>query len=207
MDISVLFSINPQHCQNIVEDRKNYELRKTKPQIPTPFKGYIYCTIGGYSIYGDNKNYVTDTLHLLNKDSAKAFEKTSGLHIWNGKVIGEFVCDKIIGGYVISPWGDYIQKESALTYAEIEEYAGDKPLWAMHISNRVIYNEPKELSDFYVPCIEFNKSKVSAKCKKCSYHRDESEMCLSNLQNCVCNGMKPLTRPPQSWCYVLRHNE
>lgn len=41
---SIMQSIKPFHCENIAVGKKGYEVRKTKPNISTPFKAYIYCT-------------------------------------------------------------------------------------------------------------------------------------------------------------------
>lgn len=64
---SVLISINPKWCDLIVAGKKTIEVRKSKPNIETPFKVYIYQT--------------------LSKD--RQFVKS------NGKVFGEFVCEKV----------------------------------------------------------------------------------------------------------------
>mgnify|MGYP004525468651 FL=1 len=93
---SVLMSIKPKWCELIANGKKTVEIRKTKPKLEPPFKCYIYCTKGDFSIYGDSKCYATDYLGILkNGAMIEAFEKTSKLRRWNGKVIGEFICDEI----------------------------------------------------------------------------------------------------------------
>ena len=59
---SVLMSINPRWCELIANGKKTVEIRKTKPKLEPPFKCYIYCTKGDFSIYGDGKCYSTDYL-------------------------------------------------------------------------------------------------------------------------------------------------
>ena len=44
MSKAVLISIQPKWCELIASGRKTIEVRKTKPNIPTPFKCYIYQT-------------------------------------------------------------------------------------------------------------------------------------------------------------------
>jgi len=39
---SVILSIQPKWCELIASGRKTIEVRKTRPQIDTPFKCYIY---------------------------------------------------------------------------------------------------------------------------------------------------------------------
>ena len=41
---SVLISIRPKWCELIASGKKTIEVRKTRPNIETPFKCYIYCT-------------------------------------------------------------------------------------------------------------------------------------------------------------------
>ena len=41
-DGAVLISIKPKYCELIASGKKTVEVRKTRPKIPTPFKGYIY---------------------------------------------------------------------------------------------------------------------------------------------------------------------
>lgn len=40
----ILISIKPNYCELIENGKKTLELRKSKPKINTPFKGYIYRT-------------------------------------------------------------------------------------------------------------------------------------------------------------------
>ena len=142
---AVLISIKPKWCELIANGKKTIEVRKSKPKIETPFKCYIYCT--------KIKNTHIDM--FLNYDATE--NKT---HICNGKVIGEFVCDYITPLFNICTdnW-DYLvgsshdnEKElvsmANLTETELHRYAGGKNCYAWHISDLVIYDKPKELSEF-----------------------------------------------------------
>ncbi|MGN0595015.1 MAG: hypothetical protein ACI4I6_07645 [Hominimerdicola sp.] len=186
-DRAVLFSIKPKYCELIASGKKTIEVRKTKPKIETPFKGYIYETKGLY------------------KGSGNCLFRGSG------KVIGEFVCDNIIK-FSADKKADNIKLSnmailSCLNCSDIEKYAGDKYyIYGFHISDLVIYNKPKELSNFYRFCGD------NPKCKKCEWltadiskHGEIYQTCGSKYE-----GMKPLynDRPPQSWCYVqeVRYN-
>ena len=84
MNKEVLISIQPQWCEKIASGEKTLEIRKTKPKLQTPFKCYIYCTKSKDKIFWQGKlyRYIDDKSHNL-------FDKPL-----NGKVIGEFVCDK-----------------------------------------------------------------------------------------------------------------
>ena len=74
---AVLISIQPKWCELIASGKKTVEVRKTAPKLEPPFKCYIYCTKGKWIWTGNVEDYGTLTT------------------IGNGKVIGEFVCDKI----------------------------------------------------------------------------------------------------------------
>lgn len=93
---SILQSLPPQVCERIANGKcKSYR----RIQMPTdvPCKVYMCCTKSGMPIYSDGRYYVTDILHVLNDGMAEGFQKTSGFYKWNGKVIGEYICDKIDG--------------------------------------------------------------------------------------------------------------
>lgn len=161
---SVLISIQPKWCELITSGEKTVEVRKTKPKLETPFKCYIYETQGR-----------TET----------PFVDEEGHHIFKGRgqVIGEFMCDKMLESFLNNNDGWFVEK-GYLTPKEIEEYQGDKAiLYGWHISDFVIYDKPKELSEFWT--IKCTNKKVG--CSQCYIK-----------PNCI----TPITRPPQSWCYV-----
>lgn len=147
MSKAVLISIHPDWCAKIASGRKTMELRKSRPKLPTPFKCYIYCTNGPRNrLVGSQR-----------------------------KVIGEFVCDRIQKTF--EPAGGLVDvidcEQSCLTAREIISYAGGKALYFWHISDLVIYDNPKELSEFE----GLQKTRFGYAPYK-------------------------ITRPPQSFCYV-----
>jgi hypothetical protein len=83
---AVLMSIRPEWCELIASGKKTVEVRKTIPRkfvhdrfygyITKPFKVYIYET-QGYSA------------------TPQVFEDGTTIFQGRGKVIGEFVCDRI----------------------------------------------------------------------------------------------------------------
>lgn len=172
---SVLISIKPKWCEKIVSGKKTIEVRKTAPK-EVPFKAYIYCTYGK-----DKENY------MLGK---------------RGKVIGEFVCDKILeievfkSGTIKNYWFYNLDK-SCLSFDEMGAYIGKENIgYGWHISDLKIYDKPKELSEFTSP----------SKAKKCVCHHSNGLCSISPdkrfcVENKTCYERK-ITRPPQSWCYV-----
>ena len=94
-------------------------------------------------------------------------------------------------------------QSSCLTIEELRKYvgAGIATFYGWHISDLVIYDKPKELSEFYTEC------KMDCEhCEMWGYTRvnaDEFDMdCKSDWFN-----HKPLKRPPQSWCYIEHTDE
>lgn len=176
MSLSILQSIHPKYCELIASGKKTIEVRKTKPRIPTPFKAYIYQTRHKW-VYNIFKRFLLP----------------------QGKVIGEYVCDEIL----TFPYRGYLPAmkynidssrldESCLKYRELEQYGKGKTLYGYHILNLRIYDKPKELSEFYSSNVKcpYNDN------GECEYHTH----CYYDGKRSSCG--LPLTRAPQSWCYV-----
>lgn len=189
----IMLSVRPKWCELIVSGKKRVEVRRTKPKCDTPFRAYIYCTEGDVVLYSDGKQYVTDWHKILNRGAVKGFEKASGFKMLNGKVIGEFVCDRIDEVDVIdSDLLTYItvngksnmgiSRAACLNVDDFHKYLGNKTGYSWHISNLKIYDKPKELSEFW-------KANV---------------VCPRGIQKNDCDGCWDceITRPPQSWYYV-----
>lgn len=172
---AILISVKPKWCELIANGKKTIEVRKTKPKIATPFKCYIYCTKGRDTLWhGADRCYVSDYWEN---------EKDIGCV---GKVIGEFVCYAVTNLFSDSRY--WINETDMLrirmTSEEIKEYAkGANGLYGWHISDLVIYDEPRGLSEF-------------KRCHMCQYYANCAEHEYS------CDGAWSITRPPQSWCYV-----
>lgn len=183
---SILQSIKPQYCKLIANGKKTVEVRKTRPKLNVPFKVYIYCTKG-------------NTHLLLLTYSQGELTDSDIWQIGNGKVIGEYVCDKIEPKYCANGIATYYENEqgTCLSDAELQMYAdGVKPLYFWHISNLKIYEKPKELSEFHKPCkcLDEYEGEVYCDCLNCEDAGD------SDYGIIACD--RTITRPPQSWCYV-----
>ena len=117
-------------------------------------------------------------------------------YLLNGKVIGEFVCDKI-KEYTSNERGWYCYDlETCLLCDEIAGYGKGKTLYGWHISDLKIYDKPKELSEF-----KKTKGRIARTCGMQARNGlccaiDHEELC-DNLKCCF---KRPC--PPQSWCYV-----
>ena len=195
MSKSVLLSIQPRWCEKIASGRKTIEVRKTRPSVPTPFKCYIYCTVDGA---GRNpKRY------LWKKDKTGRLREI----YWNGKVIGEFVCDEIqyadAFNFVVKEDGEKALEGSCIDKADLFEYLGWErgmprakctPFYRWHISDLVIYNKPKDLSEFYMPGTLSNEDYLS------TIYDGSGDPMRSSYASYLFT--RQLRRPPQSWCYV-----
>lgn len=138
-----------------IQQRKTVEVRKNYPKAENWNKvAKIYCSKDKGSFSKIPKEYQPLMERFL------------------GKVLGEFVCDRIspiaatTDGFV-----DIVDLDtSCLSVKELFEYsAGKFPLYGWHISDLMIYDTPKPLNAFV----------------------------MANTQH-YCH----LQRPPQSWCYV-----
>ena len=198
---SVLISIKPKWCELIVSGKKTVEVRKTKPKLETPFKCYIYCTKNG---------------KFMVQSKTNPAKKTNQIKVYGGKVIGEFVCD---GVYITNPIEEsqtvvrhyprlwwYDGADDCMHYTELEDYLQWKIGYGWHISDLVIYDKPRELSEFYTVDIEAVRS---CKNRHQTYHQFTDTGYIKNGFYCEETGdwckkckTKPITRPPQSWCYV-----
>lgn len=189
---AVMLSLRPQWCEKIFNGSKSIEVRKSRPSIPTPFKVYVYCTKTGMGLYGDRNHYVTDITNFLKGDAAEGFEGTFGLHKWNGKVIGSFVCDDVITDFR-GEHSDEFAKYALLSLDEQKKYGGNKPLYGWHITEPTLFENPRELGEFRKPC-DFTYDCLV--CQRAVY----KQLAAGEM---IFNGCKDkITRPPQSWYYV-----
>lgn len=130
---SYLFSIKPGYCEYIAAGLKRDEIRKTAPK-EVPFKGYIYCTLDG-GMKGDRiRAFGCDTI------------------VTCGKVIGEFVCNSVTD--IVPDWNGFYtftkgdEETSCLTMNKLHNYLQNHIGKDIEMSDVVIYDKPKELSEF-----------------------------------------------------------
>lgn len=180
MSKAVLISIRPKWVEKIANGKKTIEVRKTKPKLDTPFKCYIYCTM--------DHPYISVSCGELDKLNYR----TNTVCRCNGKVIGEFTCDRIFSINVfdngsIQNWLFEHMERSCLTYEELADYIGNgKTGHGWHISDLRVYDTPRELSEF---------QRATDPCDSC--HAEYTWECT----DCKKLGGN-IKRPPQSWCYV-----
>lgn len=187
MSKAVMISIRPKWCEKICNGEKTIEVRKTRPKLETPFKCYIYCTM--------DHPYISVSCGELDKLNYR----TNTVGRCNGKVIGEFICDRIYGLAPLNHAPDDVEQQACLTREEIVRYLKGVG-YGWHISELKIYDTPKELSEFSPVCMYKNDDKsCQSRMIACSYQKyDYNHDGSINLVECG----RTLERPPQSWCYV-----
>ena len=206
---AVLISIRPKWCEKIVGDEKTIEVRKTRPKLETPFKVYIYCTSGRPDL-----NIPISPERLMQDYLDTGSMQSLNCPLGNGKVVGEFVCDSIVTyNYDYCPhpeigmdydcgdswWeiADEDLKSACMTEKEFRYYAfGSVAMYGWHISDLKIYDAPKDLNEFWLPPELYCEKE---RCGGCPYDQVAD---VNGEYSFDCEWKRPLTRPPQSWCYV-----
>ena len=198
MSKAVMLSIRPKWCEKIVNGNKTIEVRKTRPKMDAPFKCYIYCTIGGRDL-----NIPISQERLMRDYLETGSMESLNCPLGNGKVVGEFTCDRIYRidkdstDFLFKAGGLSVYKQAAeekcglrvaMTDDELHGYLGHCQGYGWHISDLRIYDQPREFTEFRQSCPN------DLYCEDCAMYSNNNGICN--------NGALPLRRPPQSWCYV-----
>lgn len=180
---SVLISIQPYWVFLIIaktmgwniDKAKMVEVRKNYPKDENWDKvAKIYCSKDKRSFAKIPKEYQPFMSQFL------------------GKVMGEFVCDKILDIYIEMSSPDYLPGYpfpcTGLTDKEILQYLGNgKTGYGWHISDLVIYDKPRELREF---------KKINRECWYADLGLAKRDCPECKHEGCF------VQKPPQSWCYV-----
>ena len=187
---AIIVSINPKWVAKILNGEKTIEIRK---RFPKDYVGwvYIYCTkTKPRAILTDKGVIVANTLTVGGNSQYK-----SGYSL-SGEVVARFWCDKVEDfgskyAYAMKDQHFYdILEGACLTIRGLTEYApftheqlikGKTNLYAIHITNLEIFDEPKDIREF----------------KRCT-----EKVCIYSECHKYMHCLKSFTRAPQSWCYV-----
>ena len=198
---SLLLSIKPKWVAKIFNGDKTIEVRKV---FPKEYKGwvYIYCTKDNdYPLFAIYRNDRIVKYRYDEKHWHKGMWEEDRL---NGKVVARFYCDKVERferEYLSRDIDDYYQdngcaldkkfyKQSCLNEKELFDYIGGGSGYAIHISQLEIFDEPKDISEFY--------HYVKPKRTKDDIEFEKKMGC----QTFYVSKLKPLTKAPQNYCYV-----
>ncbi len=153
---AVLISIRPEWVEKILAEKKTLEVRKNRPNMETPFKCYIYCTLDG-----------------LKHPFGIAY----------GRIVGEFVCDRIetikaaTEPYGIYDVDDDFVAQTRLVDGALWDYGKGATLYGWHISKLEIYDTPKSLNKFRRICDK------KCRCEECGRYWANGGNCdINSLQ-------------------------
>lgn len=206
---AIMMSIQPTWVSKILNGEKTLEIRKDAPkewkdylsgktkEKPKSKLVYIYCTKGNELLIkiGSLRN-VDFGYDIITKDSEE-YEILKDISL-NGKVVGYFTLNEVeeihsclvpftfeqtIIDFYTDTYNDMddLLKASYLDYYSLEQYLKyAKRGYAWHIDNLVIFDKPKELSEFYKWTDKTMGLHVMPKAKM----------------------VRTLTRAPQSWQFI-----
>lgn len=229
--MDVLSSIGPEWCELIANGKKTIELRKTKPKIETPFKCHIYCTVGGkntdnnlwvtdktgFNWLGNGKvigeficREITDFEgEIWDDETYERIQKIVKDHEHYAEY-GEYEYETVATNGDENYKENWLCKQSCVSWEGLRKYIGTgiNEFCGWHISDPVIYDTPKDLSAF---CVIDRQSIKRCKYRERVYNNPDYTNGALLRGGYTCNRLedwckncitKPLTRPPQSWCYV-----
>lgn len=171
MSKAIMISIRPKWVAKIIRGDKTLEIRKTCPKqlrgdtstVPEPIEVYIYCCKPKHGEIGCHINF-------------KRVE---------GKVIGKFTLNKITPTYHF--YEEELCALSCVSKEELFKYLGYGDGYAWHIDNLVIFDKPRELSEFKVRSHKVNGIGLNGEPQKFEI-------------------LKPLNKAPESYCFVEKEN-
>lgn len=201
---TILMSIHPKWCEKIFSGEKTIEVRKTAPK--PPFKVVIYCTKAKNTLYRTaNGNYAMAGYEVKGDIITLYCEKEMTLTKFNGKVIGEFICDEtdtyqyedsrqlMLGTYHNK---ELLLYETCLTSQELDNYAKGKVVKLLHITSPRLYDKPSELGEFksYKPIRKYTTKKAK------EFSGDGIN--IEKLMHSSRVEVSTINRPPRSWQYI-----
>ena len=176
---AIIMVLTPKECNSLFNGSMSMLVRKSMPKkLSFPFKVYVYQKKhkGGKAIINEVLNNVYG----------------------GGKVVGEFVCDKIIG--FSTDWINGVSKaplyikRTCITGEQLFDYSKGKPLYGGYIIAPKRYDKPKELHEFRAVCKK-GKTKPNKDCKGCTY----AFKGVANKE-IICD--RAIMRAPHTWVYV-----
>ena len=182
MSKSVMRSCKPYYVYLIIIGKKKIEVGKDYPKSPNWNKVVeLYCS-------KDKKSF-----NRIPKEDREWMRK------YLGKVALRFRC-----GGIMQPSSslNLMVKASCVSEEDLLKYANySKQLYGWRICDLIIYDKPKELGEFRTVC----HKDYCEKCGNCSYleSMDGSYPCEDGgAEWCGVENLRPINRPPQSWCYI-----
>lgn len=191
---SIMLSIQPKWVEKILSGEKTIEIRKTAPKCKLSVEVYIYCTKATNKRFTLWQSKLRGGYRYLDDRSHNQFD-----YSLNGNVVAKFTLNNVEKFSVPYPAFfieveerlRHITDDSCLTLSKLHRYLKNKSGSALHIDNLQVFDKPRELREFKVKCKDWHDG-MSGCDDVCGLY--ENGKCR--------NGYRPLSKPPQSWCYV-----
>ena len=207
----IMLSVQPKWVAKILNGEKTIEIRKSCPlpikylkdyEAPNePIEVYIYCTSHKSHTQSLAIVYSDDT-HTKTEYECDYYIPSDDKFILNGKVVAKFKL--YVAKHIIADLREWTQEDAniltraCITLKELTDYTNNRlNFWAWRIDELEIFDEVKELKDFY-----HLEKPTQEDCSCCEW----CDLCGNpNITQKECNNkqVKPLKRPPQSWCYLF----
>lgn len=199
---AIILACSPAECEKIANGDMSILVRKVVPnESNLPIKVYIYCMKSDKYLLDSDCDGSMFCWDKKEHHYPFKYEKDHE-ELFNGKVIGSFVCDKV-DKYTFSHYEaeyrvTHIEQEAmCLNHPDLIRYGKGKTLYGLHITDLKIYDKPRELSEFKTPPCE----KSEKACGNCKWL---VKINTPDVYECECyveDGI-PITRPPQNYIYV-----
>ena len=213
---TIMLPVQPKWAELEMNGKKTIEVRKN--YIEPPFKVYNYVTQESRKTH----------FNLVNHCGQIMFAPKSWDNALNGTVAFEYVVNKVdtiinngssfnIKGEDVA-YTNRIANQSCLQFPDLRDYSKGKTLYAWHISDLKIYDNPKELNDFFVRNKELEERFIDGDGFCCYDGKDENgepltDCSADNIKRCYecweewSGWCKCVTRPPQNFVYVREVEE
>jgi len=169
---SILISIRPEWVEKILNGEKIIEIRKTAPKCDLPIDVYVYCTKDNRYLIDrqvvSNGEYEAITLGEMHDPNKTVNITPESECVLNGKVVAKFMLKSVeeIKFHLLTKTNGYgykrieptfttqtlsfkeLKQSSCLTDDDLLDYLNDTDGYAWHISDLVIFDPPKQLSEF-----------------------------------------------------------
>lgn len=217
---AIMKTIKPKTCANVMNNKQSILVIKNKKEAKAIQK--LIVEYGYADIYvhcsKDNKNYLywdwwdppyVEEEWFVSSNPKIWSEDRKNINGWfNGKVLFKFRCYEMeeIPNYGLARRSETMMEEllkgSCLTMGELNKYAPHKEyddddyIYAIHINDLKIFDEPKELSEFRKSNTpSYEQTKPFAEIFSKSYTQEEYK------KQCERFGFV-LIKAPKNFCYV-----
>ena len=180
----------PPHAHLILTGDKLREVDTVMPSCESPYRVYIYVSKSGGVLLRSESGF-----YKYLSGVPDGYQKVYKNRL-NGLVVGHYTCNTV-SKYVMEDGKYNIPDEeqllSRVSYECLARYGAGKPLYFEHISDLVIYDEPRRLSEFVnAKTLSYNEWLYGI------YSGGKGSKGNYNSYLNVCS----IKKAPQSFCYV-----